>query len=157
MARSLTQCRQEKGLSFGSLWIWNRRGLIKFPKQVKNCDFEDTFNNRVGTKIDGQIIRSLPVYYKGAIIGYKPNCGPKENSDYMSLYSEPFVQQLQKWVQNESLIPLNNPVIASALGDVQMFKSTIEPKKPRGMNLNNLMINIPFYKLNIQYKYLKNV
>ena len=59
----------------------------------------------------------------------------------MSLYSEPFVKQVQKWIQNESLIPLSNPQIADALGDVQIFKSTIEPKKPRGKSFICLSIS----------------
>ena len=51
----------------------------------------------------------------------------------MSLYSEPFLEQIQKWVQNESLIPLQDgDEIADFLGPVQIFKSTIEPRKPRG-------------------------
>lgn len=93
---------------------------------------EDTFYNREGTVIDGQRIQSLPIFEGGKIIGYRPNCGNKNNSDYMSLYSEPFASQVHKWLQNESLIPLNaaNPV-TRFLGPVQIFKSTIEPKKPR--------------------------
>ena len=93
---------------------------------------EDTFNNREGTIIDGQKIQSVPVFENGEIIGYRPNCGNKHNSDYMSLYSEPFVDQIRKWLQNESLISLRGPSpITSFLGPVQIFKSTIEPKKPR--------------------------
>ena len=96
---------------------------------------QDTFDNRIGTNIDGQIIRSKPVVQNGTIIGYRPDCGQKQNSDYMSLYSEAFVSQLQKWVQNESLIPLKNgEAMNEFLGDVQIFKSTIEPRKPRGKN-----------------------
>ena len=93
---------------------------------------EDTYRNEEGTLIDGQVIKSLPIFEKGKIIGYRPNCGNKTNSDYMSLYIEPFADQIRKWLQNESLIALtpNNPV-TKFLGPVQIYKSTIEPKKPR--------------------------
>ena len=50
----------------------------------------------------------------------------------MSLYSGPFVSQLQKWMQNESIIPLTaSSEIKEHLGSVLTFKSTIEPRKPR--------------------------
>ena len=52
----------------------------------------------------------------------------------MSLYSEAFVSQIQKWIQNESLIPMRTAdAITEYLGPIQIFKSTIEPKKPRGI------------------------
>ena len=52
----------------------------------------------------------------------------------MSLYSDAFASQLRKWVQNESLIPLQpGKAISNFLGEVQIFKSTIEPRKPRGI------------------------
>ena len=93
---------------------------------------EDTFFNQEGTLIDGQLIQSIPIREENKIIGYRPSCGNKTNSDYMSLYSEPFVKQVRQWLQNESLVPLarENPV-SHFLGPVQIFKSTIEPNKPR--------------------------
>lgn len=98
-----------------------------------NIPYKDTFDNRHGTNIDGQIIRSRPIVANGKIIGYRPDCGQKHNSDYMSLYSDPFVSQIQKWIQNESLIPLQpGSDVTKFLGPVQTFKSTIEPRKPRG-------------------------
>ena len=93
---------------------------------------EDTICNPRGTIIDGQRIRSVPIYEQQKLIGYRPSCGDKFNSDYMSLYIDPFADQIRKWLQNESLIALSprNPV-TKFLGPVQIYKSTIEPKKPR--------------------------
>ena len=120
---------------------------------------KDTCRNEDGTVIDGRLIRSQPIFRQQKIVGYRPDCGSSRNSDkvlthlfrikwisspsieellkkplsdYMSLYSDPFVNQLQKWMQNESLIPLTSPSeIKERLGRVLTFKSTIEPRKPR--------------------------
>ena len=78
----------------------------------------------------------------GCEIGFWPNCGPKRNSDYMSDYLSDFGSQIRKWIDNESLIHLSaENDLRHHLEPIQLFKTTIEPQKPRCCIFSKLVPN----------------
>ena len=82
--------------------------------------------------IDGELIRGRAIRKNGQEIGFWPDCGPKVNSDYMSDYLAAFGHQIRAWVDNESLIHLTQEAeLNKLLTPLQIFKTTIEPNKPR--------------------------
>ena len=94
--------------------------------------YKDTHRNSRGTIIDGENIRSRAVIAEGQEIGFWPDCGPKKNSDYMSDYLSEFGSQIRAWIDNESLIHLSQEKgLREKLTPLQVFKTTIEPNKPR--------------------------
>ena len=78
------------------------------------------------------MIYGVPVLSEGKEIGFWPSCGPKTNSDYMSEYLNEFGTQIRSWISNESLIHMGQEQeLSRLLSPVQIFKTTIEPSKPR--------------------------
>ena len=78
------------------------------------------------------MIYGIPVRKGGKEIGFWPSCGPKSNSDYMSEYLSEFGSQIRTWINNESLIHLSQETeLCERLAPIQVFKTTIEPSKPR--------------------------
>ena len=95
-------------------------------------NLKDTHRNSRGSLIDWEIIRSRPIYLNNREIGFWPDCGNKKNSDYMSEYLPDFGKQILSWVDNESLIHLSHEQeLNKYLQPIQVFKTTIEPSKPR--------------------------
>ena len=100
--------------------------------------FQDTHRNRRGVIIDGEIIRGKSVIKNGKEAGFWPDCGPKQNSDYMGDYLNEFGKQIRAWIDNESLIHLSQETeLCQVLRPLQIFKTTIEPNKPRFSVLNS--------------------
>ena len=93
---------------------------------------KDTHRNSRGTVIDGEHIRGKAILSEGREIGFWPDCGSKRNSDYMQDYLKDFGTQIRAWIDNESLIHLSQEIeLAEKLTPIQVFKTTIEPNKPR--------------------------
>ena len=65
--------------------------------------------------------------------GYYPRGALLKNSAYMADFSEPVIDQIQKWVNQGVLVHLNqNPQYETSLGSHKVeLKLTIEPSKPR--------------------------
>ena len=91
------------------------------------------------------MIYGVPVLSDGKEIGFWPSCGPKTNSDYMSDYLNEFGSQIRSWIRNESLIHMGQEQeLTHLLSPVQIFKTTIEPSKPRLENFWDLKLRLYF-------------
>lgn len=63
-------------------------------------------------------------------MGHRPDIRPMFNSGYMADHIDPFVNQIKKWMDSDTLISHSQqPGHLHALGkDRLQFKTTIEPK-----------------------------
>ena len=93
----------------------------------------DSKENREGSLIDGKRIKTRPFFFQGQFHGHRPDIPNFQNSEYMADYMKPWVSQLQKWMENGTLVShSHNPDHNAFLGtDRLIHKTTIEPNKPR--------------------------
>ena len=76
-----------------------------------------------------QSINNIP-FLSNRYVGHRPDIGPLSNSGYMADYINPFVSQIRKWMDSDTLISHSQqPGHLAALGPERLqFKTTIEPK-----------------------------